>query len=361
MTPATGAAGAPVRVGLVGYGLAGAVFHAPLVAATDGLRLAAVVTSDADRAAAARDRYPGVEVLGAADRLWDGATPVDLVVVATPNRTHVPLARAALAAGCHVVVDKPLAPTAAEGASLVEEAARAGRMLTVFQNRRWDGDFLTLRALLAERALDDVFRFESRFERWRPAAKPGWRQDAAPDAAGGLLYDLGSHLVDQALVLFGPAALVYAELDPRYPGAGVDDDAFVALTHASGVRSHLWMNVLAAQGGPRFRVLGRAGAYTKHGLDPQEAALRAGSTPRDAGWGQEPADQWGALGAGDSLRRVPTAAGDYARVYAGVAAALRDGAPPPVDPADAVATLRVIEAAREAAATGRTVRLGSDR
>ena len=358
MTPATDA---HVRVGLVGFGLAGAVFHAPLIAATPGLRLAAIVTADAERAGSARTRYPDAALLDRAERLWAGEPAVDVVVIATPNRTHAPLALAALAAGRHVVVDKPLAPTAADAERVVAEARRRGLMLTVFQNRRWDGDFLTLRALLAERTLGDVFRFESRFERWRPTPKPGWRQDGSPEAAGGLLYDLGSHLIDQALVLFGPAASVYAELDPRYPGAAVDDDAFVALTHASGVRSHLWMNVLAAQGGPRLRVLGRAGAYTKHGLDVQEAALRAGVNPRDPAWGEDPAEQWGVVGAGDELRRIPTARGAYARFYAGVAAAVRDGAPPPVDAGDAVATMRVIEAAREAAAAGGVVRVGEAR
>jgi predicted dehydrogenase len=179
-------------------------------------------------------------------------------VVAAPNRAHVPLARTAIDLGKAVVVDKPLALTAAEGRALVDAARARGVLLTVFQNRRWDGDLLTVRRLLTEGALGDVYRFESRFERWRPTPKPGWRESGAPEEGGGVLVDLGSHLVDQAASCSGPVSQVYAELDRRRPGVQVDDDAFVALTHASGVRSHLWMSAVAAQLGPRLRVLGAA-------------------------------------------------------------------------------------------------------
>jgi scyllo-inositol 2-dehydrogenase (NADP+) len=201
-----------------------------------------------------------------------------------------------------------------------------------------------------------VHRFESRFERWRPAPKPGWRELADPEEAGGILYDLGSHLIDQALSLFGPARRVYAELERRRDGAAVDDDAFVALSHHSGVRSHLWMSAVAAQPGPRLRVLGSRGAYVKWGMDVQEEALRGGARP-GAGWGEEPEPRWGTLGADEDVRPVPTEPGDYPAFYRGVAAALREGAPPPVDPADAVAALEVIEAARRSAAEGRVEEL----
>jgi len=344
-----------LRVGLVGYGSAGAIFHAPLLAATPGIALTAVVTGNPERRRQAERDHPGVHVVETAERLWDRAGDLDLVVVASPNRTHVPLALAALAAGLPVVVDKPFAATAAQGWRLIEEAERRRRMLTVFQNRRWDGDFLTVQRVIAEGALGPVLRFESRFDRWRPAPKPGWREAGAPEEAGGLLYDLGSHLIDQALHLFGPATLVYAELDRRRPGVEVDDDTFVALTHASGVRSHLWMSVLAAQRGARFRVLGGRAAYVKLGLDPQEDALRAGARPGQPGWGEEPEERWGELGADGDLRRVRTEPGAYERFYAAVVAALRDGAPPPVDPADSAAALEVIEAARRSAVESRTV------
>jgi predicted dehydrogenase len=346
-----------VRVGVVGYGLAGATFHAPLVATTPGLRLTTVVTRDPARRAQAAADHPGVRVVERAEQLWAEPPGVDLVVVASPNRTHVPIARLALEAGLAVVVDKPLAATADDARALVNEARRRGLLLTVFHNRRWDGDFITLRRLIADGALGRVYRFESHFDRWRPAPKPGWRESGAPDEAGGLLFDLGSHLIDQALVLFGPVTHVYAELDQRRAGVEVDDDAFVALTHAGGVRSHLGMSVLAAQLGPRMRALGSEGAYTKYGLDVQEAALRAGQRPGGAGWGEEPSEAWGRLGVGAEAPPVPTAAGDYPSFYAGVAAAVRGGSAPPVDPADAVAALEVIEAARRSAGEGRVVTL----
>jgi len=190
-----------IRVGLIGYGLAGSAFHAPLIATTRGMRLAFVVTSNAERAAQAWAENPGVVVVDSADRLWERAGEMDLVVVALPNRTHVPLARAALRGGLAVVIDKPMAATAAEGRAVADEARERGLLLSVYQNRRWDGDFLTLRRLMAEGALGEVFRFESRFERWRPTPRGGWREDPDPAGAGGTLFDLGPHLVDQALVL----------------------------------------------------------------------------------------------------------------------------------------------------------------
>ena len=346
-----------IRVGIIGYGLAGAAFHAPLIATTAGMRLAFVVTSNAKRAAQARAEHPGVEVADSAERLWDRAGELDLVVVASPNRTHVPLARAALQAGLAVVIDKPMAATAAEGRELVDEARARGLLLSVYQNRRWDGDFLTLRRLIAAGELGDVFRFESRFERWRPTPKGGWREDPDPAEAGGTLYDLGPHLVDQALVLFGPVTHVYAEVDRRREGVQVDDDAFLALTHASGVRSHLHMSAAAAEHGTRMRVLGTRAAYVKRGMDVQEAALRAGERPGPV-WGREAEADWGRVGAGDEWRPVRTEPGNYPAYYAGIAAALRSGGPPPVDPMDSVAGLEIIEAARRSSIEGRVVPLG---
>lgn len=346
----------PLRVGLVGYGLAGSVFHAPLIAATEGLVLDTVVTSNPERREQARAEHSGVRFAASPEELWTG-DPVDLVVLASPNRTHVPLATAALRAGVPVVVDKPLAGTAAEAYELAALAKDRGLLLSVFQNRRWDNDFLTLRRLLDDGELGTVQRFESRFERWRPQPKGGWRESGDPAEIGGLLYDLGSHLVDQALTLFGPAVRVYAESDTRRPGAEVDDDTFIAITHAGGVRSHLWASATTAQLGPRFRALGSAAGYVKYGLDPQEAALRDGLRPGPAGWGAEPESAWGTLGAGDSVRPVPTLPGDYPAYYAAVAAALRDGSAPPVTALEAAAALEVLEAARRSAREGRTVEL----
>ncbi|MCX4726386.1 Gfo/Idh/MocA family oxidoreductase [Streptomyces sp. NBC_01306] len=353
----------PLRVGLVGYGLAGSVFHAPLISATDGLVLDTVVTSNEERREQARAEFPGVRFAGSPDELWPYADELDLVVIASPNRTHVPLATAAIQAGLPVVVDKPLAGSAAEARELAALADERGLLLSVFQNRRWDNDFLTLRELIAEGRLGEVQRFESRFERWRPQLKGGWRESGDPSDIGGLLYDLGSHIVDQALALFGPAVRVYAESDVRRPGARADDDTFIALTHANGVRSHLYASATTAQLGPRFRVLGSAAGYVKHGLDPQEAALREGVRPATtAHWGVEPESLWGRIGAGESPLTgggspVPTLPGDYPAYYAGVAKALRDGGRPPVTADEAAATLDVIEAARTSARDGVTVEL----
>ncbi|MET9216581.1 MULTISPECIES: Gfo/Idh/MocA family protein [unclassified Nocardia] len=337
-------------VAVVGYGLAGSVFHAPLIAADPRLRVATVVTSSEERAERARAEHPGVRVVRNADELFADPAGVDLAVIATPNRSHAPLASRALTAGLPVVVDKPFAVTSSDADAVVTAAEEAGLALSVFQNRRWDNDFLTVRALLAEGELGEVRRFESRFERWRPVTKGGWREVGDAAEGAGILFDLGSHLVDQALTLFGPVTELYAELDRRRPGVNADDDAFLALTHASGTRSQLWMSAVAPQLGPRLRVLGSTNGYTVHGLDPQEDDLRAGRRPGDGKpWGTVPPERWGTFGAGDDLRPLPTRPGDYPAFYAGMAATLLDGTPVPVDPRDAVETLRILEYAVQVA------------
>jgi scyllo-inositol 2-dehydrogenase (NADP+) len=333
------------RVALIGYGLGGRSFHAPLIAVTSGLRLDAIVTSDPERRRQASADHPTAQLLGSADDVFARASEFDLAVVTTPNRTHVPLARRALEAGLAVVVDKPLAPTSAEARELCELARRRNLLLTVYHNRRFDGDFRTIRRLLRDGAIGPVHRFESRFERWRPELRGGWREKADPAEAGGLLFDLGSHLIDQALQLFGPVADVYAELDARRPGAQVDDDVFVALTHRNGVRSHLWMSVLAADRAPRFRVFGSKGTYTRYGMDVQEEALRSGQRPDAVDWGEEPRENWGVIANGKETSPVPTDRGAYQDFYAALASSLATGAPPPVDPLEAVAVIEVIEAA----------------
>jgi predicted dehydrogenase len=338
-----------IRVGLVGYGLAGSAFHAPLIATTSGLRLDVIVTSDATRQADAVRAYPGVQILDTPDALWRRAHDLDLVVLATPNRTHAPLSHAALAVGLPVVVDKPFAATADAARALIADAGERKLMLTVYQNRRWDGDFLTVRQLDEKGAFGKIFRFESRFERWRPTPKLGWRERSDPAEAGGILYDLGSHLIDQAILLLGDVDSVYAQLDRRRRGVEVEDDVFVALTHRSGAQSHLWMSAVAALSGPRFQVLGDKAAYIKFGLDVQEDALRRGERPGAGDWGAEPRERWGTLGAGDHLETIPTRQGAYQGFYEGVVRSLRDGTPPPVDPSDAARGLDIIAAARRSA------------
>jgi predicted dehydrogenase len=340
---------ADIRVALIGYGLAGACFHAPLIAVTAGLRLVTIVTSDPERRERASREHPGAHVLDRADPIFEHAAGHDLVVIATPNRTHVPLAMSALAAGQAVVVDKPFAPTAEEARTVIAEARRRGLFVSVYHQRRWDSDTLTVRRLIGEGALGEVSRFESRLERWRPRPTGGWRESVERGDAGGLLYDLGSHLVDQALHLFGPVRAVYAELDRRRPGAEVEDDVFLALTHVSGVRSHLWASALSAHRGPRLRVLGTRAAYVKADIDGQEAALVAGDRPDRPDWGVEAMTRWGRLEVDGQARPVPSEPGAYQRYYAAVVTALRDGGPPPVDPADAVSGLEIIAAAQRSA------------
>jgi scyllo-inositol 2-dehydrogenase (NADP+) len=350
---------AAFRVALIGYDTAGQFFHGPLIATTPGLALIAVVTSDPERKSLAESTHPGVRVVARAEELWP--LNLDLVVVASPNKTHVPLARAALDAGAGVVVDKPLSVTAAEGQQLIKAARQRGLVLSVFQNRRWDGDFRTVTELVRGGRLGRIARFESRFERWRPKTKGGWRELGDRSEGSGLLYDLGSHLVDQALTLFGPAVSVYAEADVRREGALADDDSFLALTHENGTRSHLWASATAANLGPRFRVLGSQAAYVTYGLDGQEAELRAGRTPLDAGFGITPPEHYGTVGAGDAFEPHPTLPGRYSDFYLAMVRALRGEEPVPVDPADAVAALKVIEAARRSADERRVVELPARR
>ena len=341
----------PLRVGLIGYGLAGSAFHAPLVEAVPGLELASIVTSNAGRAAEARSAHPGAEILSSADELFAAADEHDLVVVAAPNRHHVPLGLGAVDAGLHVVVDKPLATSVAEGKRLADAATERGVVAAVFHNRRWDGDYLTLRRLVHEGAVGDVLRLESRFDRWRPEVDfDKWREGGGPEDAGGVLFDLGPHLIDQALELLGPARRVYAEVRSVRPGARVDDDFFVALEHESGARSHLWGTMTAAQQAARLRALGRNAAYVKHGLDVQEEALRSGASPREPGFGEEPRSAWGVVGAEDHSEPVPTEPGRYVEFYELMERAIREGESPPVPLSAGLETLRVIEAARRSSA-----------
>ena len=324
------------RVALLGYGLAGRVLHRPLLLAEPRLSVTHVVTGDPVRRAQVRQDLPEAALCASADELWTRAAEFDAVVVATGGPTHGPLARAALRLGKAVVVDKPLAPTADEAASLLDE----GGLLTVFQNRRWDSDTLTAADLLVGGTLGEVGRLESRFTRFRPLVADRWRED--PAAGGGVLLDLGSHVVDQALPLLGPVVDVYAELDVRRAGGAAEDDVFIALTHASGARSHLWCSMTSPWQGPRLVLQGAAGGWSKQGLDGQEQAMRDGTTTAPEPDGL----RWDTSGA-HPVRSLP---GDWQAFYRRFAAAVAGDGPLPVEPADAVRTLRLLEAARRSAA-----------
>ena len=347
----------PIRVGLVGYGLGGSTFHAPLVAATPGLELAAIATSDPERVRKARERYPNATVVDRPDAFWTMEPKLDLVVVSTPHATHAPIARAALASGSHVVVDKPFALTSAEARDLAAAARQYGRLAIPFQNRRWDNEILTLQKLMRDGTLGDIQRYESRYERWRPNPKARWTEPGAGDRGEGVLGDLTVHLVDQALMLFGPAQSVYAEFERQNPKVHVIDDVFVAIRHRGGVLSHLFTSPNVAILGPRLTALGSKGAYVKHGIDPQEEALLAGGVPGSPGWGEEPESSWGRVGAGDDARPLRSEPGNYMKFYEGVEKAIRSGTEPPVTTEQGIAMMELLDAARLSAQTRRVVEL----
>ncbi len=336
-----------VRTALVGYGMAGREIHAPLLRDTRGLRVTHVVTGRPERASAAVHDLAGVTVVAQIADLWAAAGDLDLVVLASPNPVHCEQARQAVQRGLAVVVDKPLATSAEDARSVVDLAVARGVPLTVFQNRRWDSEHLTARRLLAEGALGEVFRYEARYERWRPVPKSRWREDMTTEEGGGLLHDLQSHLVDGAINLFGPVTSVYAEL-AALTTAG-HDVTFLALAHESGVRSHLGATSLAGAPGPRMRVLGRAASYV--------VADVAGELSGWPDWSDASGQTRGWLARGPDREPVARAAGDWSAFYPVVVAMVRDGGAPPVDPRDAVRVIEVLDAARRSARAHIVVRL----
>ena len=338
----------PIRTGIIGFGLAGRVFHAPFIATNPDFVLEVVATSNAERAADATSQHPGVEIVGSADELIGRG--LDLVILASPPHVHLEQALAAFDAGSNVVIDKPFAPSVSDAKQIIAKAEASGKVLAVFQNRRWDGDFRTIQSLIADGALGTVFRFESTFERWGASKAGQWQESITPSQGGGILFDLGSHLVDQALHLFGPAHVEAAELRAVRGGVS-EDDAFISLIHESGVHSHLIMSRVAAQSGPRFRVLGDASGYSVHGLDNQEPALKEQRWPGSGGYGVTPEAEWGLLGIDGALEPLPTLDGQYPEFYAGVAASILTGAPSPVDPKDSLEVVRIIERAHAISVT----------
>lgn len=348
----------PVRIGVVGYGLGGRAFHAPLVASAPGASLVGVVTANPDRRAQLAEDHAGVP---AVDHLRD---LVDLgaeaVAISSTTGTHTELTDEALELGLHVVCDKPLALNAADAGASIARAESAGLLLTAFQNRRWDSDFLTVRRLLDEGALGDVYRFESRFERWAPGPpRAWWRSELPPAQGGGIRLDLVTHLLDQAMLLFGPVASVYAELATRRSASTAEDDVTVIVTHTDGTSSQLFANTMSGDVSRRIRVLGTEGAYVVGGVDGQEDALRSGRTPASEGaaWGLEPEPAWGHLARGGERTVVPTERGRWDTFYPAFAAAVRGEGPLPVDPREALAVLEVLDAIAVSAAEHRVITL----
>ncbi|MDR3741287.1 MAG: Gfo/Idh/MocA family oxidoreductase [Terracidiphilus sp.] len=342
-----------IRVGLVGFGLAGRVFHAPVISSVPGLELAAVVERSSDRAAGI---YPGITVFRSVAELLADAS-IKLVVVATPNASHFTVALQALEAAKSVVVDKPVALSSADITQLIDLAGGLGLSMIPFHNRRWDGDFRTVQALLREKSLGSLVHYESNFDRWKPTASSrAWKDD--PDQ-GGILFDLGTHLVDQALALFGPPESVSAEVRRERDGEGANDAFTIRLHYYTGFSVTLGANCLASLARPRFYLRGTRGNFWKWGLDPQEDALGKVSHVDSPAWGKEPSENWGTLrldAEGDMITRpIETEAGDYRLFYEDVRDALLGKAPEPVRGADAWRTARVLEWAMESSKAHRDV------
>jgi predicted dehydrogenase len=335
-----------LNVALLGYGMAGKVFHAPLIAATPGLTLKTVVTSRVDQVAA---DHPGAAVVpDIATALAD--PEIDLVVVATPDAVHAEHGRAALPAGKAVLIDKPFATSLADAQALAEQAQHAGQLLSVFHNRRWDSDFLTIKQLIADGALGEVTQFESRYDRFRPVVVDQWKEKAG----AGTWYGLGPHLVDQVLQLFGLPTDIFADFAVQKDGGQAVDYCHVLLRYPR-LRVILHACQLAPVNDLRFVVHGTGGSFIKHGLDPQEAALAAGQKPGGEGWGVDPRP--GALARVDGGSDYASLPGDYLAFYAALRDALNGAGPNPSNPADALATMTVMDLAMRSAETGRALTL----
>lgn len=339
-----------IRTGVIGYGLGGMAFHAPLIDAVPELALAAIATARGDEV---RSRYPGVAVTDPVALIADPS--IRLVAISTPNDTHFPLAEAALKAGKHVVIDKPFTNSVAEGEALIALAAERGLVLAAFHNRRWDGDFLTVQKLVESGRLGDVMLAEFRWDRFRPEVADSWKEDAGPGT--GLLADLGPHLIDQALTLFGEPEALSADLAIQREGARADD-YFELTLHYGKRRAVLSASRLMLNQHPRFALHGTKAGFVKYGLDPQEPWMKAGGSANDPRYGVEDAAEHGVLVSSDGTREtIVSEQGDYRRFYTGVARAIAEGGVPPVTAADAVLGLRIIELARESLRQGRRVTL----
>ncbi len=343
-----------IRVGLIGFGMAGRVFHAPLISSVEGLELVAVVERSADKAA---ERYPGITTYRSVEELLADAS-IKLVIVGTPNSSHFPIAMQALEAAKSVVVDKPVALSSGEVVQLAELAGGIGSQVFPFHNRRFDSDFLTIRKLLDERSLGRMVHFESNFDRWRPGLSTrAWKEETDE---GGILFDLGTHLVDQALILFGQPSAVGAEVLRERDGEGSNDAFTIRLHYFSGFSVTLGANCLSSLARPRFHLRGTRGNFWKWGLDPQEEALNNVSKITDTNWGEEASDRWGTLSAdvdgGMVTRSVPSTPGNYRLFYAGVRdVLLGKSATPPVTPTEAWRVVRVLEWAKQSSETHRDV------
>ena len=345
----------PINVGLVGFGLAGRVFHAPLIHANPNLRLSHILERRDDEA---QKRYPEAKIVRDLESLLRESS-VHLIVVATPNTSHLEIAAQSLQAGKHVVVDKPFTITSADADELIAVSKKVGRVLSVFQNRRWDGDFLTVRQILDQGAIGRLAEFHSRFDRFRPGVRPeAWREQSGPGS--GVLFDLGSHLIDQAVVLFGNPTGIYADLRMQRDGAVAVDNFEVQLQYPN-LKVTLHAGSLVCEPSPRFLLYGTKGSYQRFGLDPQEEALKQGGIPGGPGWGEEPSAAWGTVSQCNgelSRTKYRTLAGDYPAYYTNVFRAISGQEGLAVKPEQSRNVIRLIELAEQSAQEGRVFSCG---
>lgn len=348
--------GDPIRVALAAYGLSGRVFHAPLIAAHSGFRLVKVCERAGSRYAT--QQYPSVRAVRRFDDILNDPD-IELVVINTPEDTHYGLAKEALEAGKHVVVEKAFTVTSGEASALMDLAAARGKVLSVFQNSRWHGDFLTVKSLLHQGLLGRVVACGMRFDRYRPAIE-AWAWKEAPGPGRGSLYNLGVHLIDQALVLFGWPRSLFADLRIQRTGGQVVDDFELVLDYGN-LKVTLGASYLAREPGPRFSLHGTEGSFVKYGTDPQEAMLRQGRSPGEKGWGAEPEEAWGILHVGPedpvARRKLETVSGSYLVFYENIGAVIREDADLIVKPGEARDAVRIIEAAMQSHAQKRVVEL----
>lgn len=337
---------ANVRVGIIGYGLSGKVFHAPLLKANEGFEIVKVMTT---REEEVMEDLPGVGIAYSAEEIFEDYT-IDLVVICTPTESHYPLARAALQSGKHVVVEKPFVVTSAEAKDLIELARDEELLLTVFQNRRWDSDFLTLQECMSQGLLGEIHTYKAHFDRYRPEVKQRWKEHSR--SGGGVLYDLGSHLIDQALTLFGIPLTVWADVQSQRPGSTAPDYFHIVFGYETGLRVELRAGSLVIHPGPKFEVHGSNGSFIKYGFDPQEEQLKDGITPKDEKWGQEEEQYFAKVttivdheSGEQETFQVPSIAGNYDRFYDGVYDSIIDGASLPIHPTEVLEVIHAIELA----------------
>lgn len=342
-----------IRVGIIGYGFSAKTFHAPIIRTVDGFEITKIVSSNAGKV---HQTLPEVEVVAEVEQVFSDPA-IDLVVITSPNTTHYPLTKQALLSGKHVVVEKPFVNHAEEAQELIELAAQQDKVLSVYQNRRWDNDFLTVKACVESGAMGEIYLYESHYDRYRPEVTKRWREQNIEGS--GMLYDLGSHLIDQALHLFGLPTTVFGDVISQREGSVVDDYFHIVLGYGR-MRAILHSGMIVKNPGPKYQIHGGKGSFIKYGLDSQEDALKQGKGPGDAHWGKDREEDYGelTLGVGDLTlkNKVETKTGAYETFYQGMYEAIRDHKPAPVNAVDAMNTIKLIELAKQSSREQRVIR-----